>query len=78
MKVRYDRDFLLRPYHQFTGGTGALGKDQGHSGLANAQEHNKVEEFLRAVHLLQVVRPGFFSTWSTADGSYQAWGFHLD
>jgi hypothetical protein len=22
--------------------------------------------------------PGFFSSWSTTDGSYQAWGFHMD
>ena len=60
------------------GGTSAPGKDQGHSGLANAQERNRVEEFLRVVQLLQAVRPGFFSAWSTTDRSYQAWGLHMD
>jgi hypothetical protein len=46
--------------------------------LANAQERDRVEEFLWAMQLLQVDFPGFFSAWSTTDGSYQSWGFHLD
>jgi hypothetical protein len=38
----------------------------------------RVEEFLWVVQLLQAVCLRFFSSWSTVDGYYQAWGFHLD
>jgi hypothetical protein len=78
VRVRYDIDALLRPHHQCTGGTGAPREDQGHSGLANAQERDRIEELLQAVQLLQVVRLRFFSDWSTAGRSYQAWGLHMD
>jgi hypothetical protein len=63
----YDRDALLRPHHQCTGGTGAPREDQGHSGLVDTQEHDIIEELLWAVQLLQAVHPGFFSAWSTAE-----------
>jgi hypothetical protein len=76
--VRYDITTLLGPHHQCTGGTGTPGKDQGHSGLANAQERDRVEELLRVMQLLHVVHQGFFSAWSTTDGSRQVGGFHLD
>jgi hypothetical protein len=36
-------------------GTGAPREDQGHSGLANTQECDRVEELLWAMQLLQVV-----------------------
>ena len=52
MRVQYDRATLLGPHDQCTRGIGAPGEDQGHSGLANAQERDRVEEFLRAVQLL--------------------------
>jgi hypothetical protein len=78
VRVRYDRAALLRPHHQCKGGTGAPREDQGHSGLADTQERDKIEELLRAVQLLQAVRPGFFSALSTADRSYQARGLHMD
>jgi hypothetical protein len=78
VRVRYDRVALLRPHHQCTGGTGAPREDQGHSGLADAQECDIIEELLWAVQLLQAVHPGFFSAWSTANRSYQAWGLHMD
>jgi hypothetical protein len=78
VRVRYDRVTLLRPHHRCIGGTGAPREYQGHSRLADAQECDRIEELLRAVQLLQAVRPGFFSAWSTADRSYQAWGLHMD
>jgi hypothetical protein len=78
VRVRYDRVVLLRPHHQCTGGTVAPREYQGHSGLVDAQEHDRIEELLRVVQLLQVVRPRFFLAWSTADRSYQAWGLHMD
>jgi hypothetical protein len=78
VRVQYDRVSLLRPHHQCTGGTGAPREDQGHSGLVDAQECDRIEELLRAVQLLQVIRLGFFSAWSTTDRSYQAWGLHMD
>jgi hypothetical protein len=46
--------------------------------LVDAQERDKIEELLWVVQLLQAVRPGFFSAWSTVDRSYQAWGLHMD
>jgi hypothetical protein len=70
----YDRDDLLRPHHQCTGGTGAPRKDQGHSGLADAQERDRIEELLQVVQLLQAICLGFFSAWSTVDKYYQEWG----
>jgi hypothetical protein len=78
VRVRYDRAALLRPHHQCIGGTGAPREDQGHSGLADAQERDRIEELLRAVQRLQAVRLRFFSAWSTADRSYQVWGLHMD
>jgi hypothetical protein len=75
VRVWYDIASLLRPHHHYKGGTGAPREDQGHSGLAVAQEHDRIEELLRAVQLLQAVRPGFFSAWSTTDRSYQAGAF---
>jgi hypothetical protein len=78
VRFRYDRVSLLRPNHQCIGGIGAPRKDQGHSGLADTGERDRIKEFLWAVQLLQVVHPGFFSAWSTADRSYQAWGLHMD
>jgi hypothetical protein len=78
VRVQYDRDALLRIHHQCTGGIGAPREDHGHSGLADAQERDRIEEILRAVQLLQAVRPGFFLAWSTADRSYQAQGLHMD
>jgi hypothetical protein len=78
VRDRYDRVALLRPHHQCTGGTGAPREDQGHSGLADAQERDRIEELLRVVQLLQAVRPGFFLAWSIADRCYQAWGLHMD
>jgi hypothetical protein len=50
VRVRYDIDSLLRPHHQCTGGTGAPREDQGHSGLADAQECDRIEELLWVVH----------------------------
>jgi hypothetical protein len=44
---------------QHKGGTGAPGEDQGHSGLANAQECDRVEELIWAMQLLQAVCQGF-------------------
>jgi hypothetical protein len=38
----------------------------------------ELRSFFGLVQLLQAVRPGFFSAWSTADRSYQAWGLHMD
>jgi hypothetical protein len=78
VRVWYDRATLLGPHHQCTRGTSAPREDQGHSGLADAQEHDIVEDLLRTMQLLQVVRPRFFSAWSTTDRSYQAWGLHMD
>jgi hypothetical protein len=49
VRVRYDIVSLLRPHHQCTGGTGAPREDQVHSGLADAQEPDRIEELLRAV-----------------------------
>ena len=76
--VRYDRATLLRPHIQCIGVIGEPREDQGHSGLANAQECDRVEELLRVMQLLHVVHQGFFLAWSTTEGSQQAWGFHLD
>jgi hypothetical protein len=59
VRVQYDRAALLRPHHQCKGGIGAPREDQGHSGLADAQERDRIEGLLWAVHLLQAVRPGF-------------------
>jgi hypothetical protein len=56
VRVRYDRDALPRPHHQCTGGIGAPREDQGHSGLVDAQERDKIEELLWVVQLLQAVR----------------------
>jgi hypothetical protein len=78
VRDRYERVALLRPHHPCTGGTGTPREDQGHSGLVDAQEHDIIEELLRAVQLLHAVRLGFFSAWSTVDRSYQAWGLHMD
>jgi hypothetical protein len=78
VRVQYDIAALLRPHHQCTGVTSAPREDQVNSGLADAQEPDIIEELLRAVQLLQAVRPGFFSSWSTVDRSYQAWGLHMD
>jgi hypothetical protein len=57
VRVRYDRAALLGPHHQCIGGTGAPREDQGHSGLADTQECDRIEELLRVVQLLQAVRP---------------------
>jgi hypothetical protein len=46
VRVRYDRAALLRPHHQWKGGTGAPREDQRHSGLADAQERDRIEELL--------------------------------
>jgi hypothetical protein len=78
VQVQYDIDSLLRPHHQCTGGTSAPREDQGHSGLASAQERDRIEELLWAVQLLQAVRPGVFSAWSTVDRYYQERGLHMD
>jgi hypothetical protein len=78
VRVRYDRTTLLRTHHQCKRGTGAPREDQGHSGLADAQERDRIEELLRAVQLLQAVRLRFFLAWSTTDRSYQAWALHMD
>jgi hypothetical protein len=67
VRVWSDRTSLLRPHHQCIVGTGAPREDQGHSGLVNAQEHDRIEDLLRAMQLLQAVHPGFFSSWSIAD-----------
>jgi hypothetical protein len=47
VRVRYERDALIGPHHQCTRATGAPREDQGHSGLANAQECDKIEDFFR-------------------------------
>jgi hypothetical protein len=78
VRVRYDRVALIRPHHQCTGGTGAPREDRGHSGLVDAQERDRIEELLQAMHLLQAVRPRFFLAWSTANRSYQECGLHMD
>jgi hypothetical protein len=78
VRVQYDITTLLRPHHQCTGGTGAPRGDQGHSGLADAQECDIIEELLQAVQLLQAGHLGFFLTWSTTDRYYQSWGLHMD
>jgi hypothetical protein len=49
VRVWYDRASLLRPHHQCTGGIGSPREDQGHFGLADAQEHDKIEELLWAM-----------------------------
>jgi hypothetical protein len=78
VRVWYDRDSLLRPHHQCTGGIGAPREDQGHSRLVDAQERDIIERILRAMQLLHAVHLGFFSAWSTTDRSYQAWGLNMD
>jgi hypothetical protein len=78
VRVQYDRDALIRPHHQCTRGTVAPREDQGHFGLADAQECDRIEDVLQVVQLLQAVRLGFFSAWSTVDRSYQAWRLHMD
>jgi hypothetical protein len=50
--VRYDRAALLRTHHQCRGGIGTPREDQGHYGLADAQECDRIEELLRVVQLL--------------------------
>jgi hypothetical protein len=74
----YDIADLLRPHHQCTWGICAPREYQVHSGLVDAQECDIIEEFLQVVQPLQAVRLGVFSSWSTADRSYQVWGFHMD
>jgi hypothetical protein len=61
-----------------TGGTGAPGEDQGHFGLANAQECDRVEEFLWVVQLLQEVHEGFFTVGGTTHRPHQTRSLHLD
>jgi hypothetical protein len=78
VRVWYERDALLGTHNQCTGGTSAPREYQGHSGFVDAQEHDIIEELLQAMQLLHVIRPGFFSSWSTADRYYQAWGLHMD
>jgi hypothetical protein len=51
-EFRFDRDTLLGSHHQCTGGTGTPGEYQGHFGLANAQECDRVEELLGVMKLL--------------------------
>jgi hypothetical protein len=60
------------------GGTGAPREDQGHSGLADAQERDIIEELPQAVQLLQAVRLRIFSALSIVDKYYKAWGLHMD
>jgi hypothetical protein len=78
VRVWYDIASLHRPHHQCIGGTSAPREDQGHSGLADAQECDRIEELLWVVQLLQMVHPRFFSSWRTIDRSYQEWGLHMD
>jgi hypothetical protein len=59
VRVWYERTLVLGAHHQRTRGTGTSGEDQGHSGLANTQEHHRVEGILWVVQLLQAVRKGF-------------------
>jgi hypothetical protein len=53
-------------------------KDQGHSGLDNAHEHDRVEDILWDMHLLHAVCRGFFLAWITTYRSHLTWGLHLD
>jgi hypothetical protein len=64
--------------HQWARSTGSPGKDQGHCGLANAQESHRAERILWVMQLLQVVRQRFFTIGSTTHRLDQEGCFSLD
>ena len=78
MRIWVDRDALLGAHHRGGWSKGTRGEDQGHQGMAGAEECDGTSGICGDLHLLLKVRQGIFPTCCTPYRPYQKGGIQLD